>query len=147
MLRRPSMVSLDQSIIIQIVNFLILIWVLNMVLYKPIRSILSQRKEKVSGLSQNITALSQEAESQDMAYGAGIRDARSKGKMEKDAMMEAAAAEEKSVLDRINAQAQADLADVKSKISKDAEQVRSALQDQVDDFAAAITQKILGRAV
>lgn len=141
------MVSLDQSIIIQIVNFLVLIWVLNMVLYKPIRNILSQRKEKVSGLEQNIATLSQEADTQDKAYGTGLRDARSQGKKEKDAMMEAAAAEEKAVLEKINEQAQAELAEVKSKIAKDAEQVKSALQNQVDDFAGAITQKILGRAV
>lgn len=141
------MVSIDQSIFIQIINFLILIWVLNMVLYKPIRNILSQRKEKVSGLEQNISSLSQEADDQDKAYAAGIRNARSKGKQEKDAMMEAASAEEKKVMEKINAQAQADLAEVKSKIAKDAEQVRSVLQSQVDDFATAITQKILGRAV
>lgn len=141
------MVSLDQSIIFQIGNFLILIWVLNMVLYKPIRSILSQRKEKVSGLEQNIATLSEEAAEQDSAYEFGIRDARNKGKKEKDAMMERAAAEEKNVLEKINLQAQEDLAAVKKKIAQDAEQVRSALQSQVDDFAAAITQKILGRAV
>jgi F-type H+-transporting ATPase subunit b len=141
------MVSINYTIFIQIVNFLILIWVLNMVLYKPIRNILSQRKEKVSGLEQNIVTLGKEAQEQDTAYNTGIRDARSKGKKEKDAMMEAAAAEEKKVIDKINAQAQADLADVKNKIAKDAEQVRSVLQSQVDDFATAITQKILGRAV
>ena len=141
------MVSIDQSLFIQIINFLILIWVLNMILYKPIRNILTQRKEKVSGLEQNITALGQEAEQQDKAYEVGIRNARSKGKKEKEAMMEAASAEEKTVLEKINAQAQADLAEVKSKIAKDVEQVESALQNQVDDFAAAITQKILGRAV
>ncbi len=141
------MVSLDQSIFYQIVNFLILIWVLNMVLYKPIRNILSQRKEKVSGLEQNISSISKEAASQDKAYSAGLREARSKGKKEKDAMMEAAAAEEKKILEKINAKAQADMAEVKEKIAKDAEQVKSVLQAQVDDFAAAITQKILGRAV
>ncbi len=141
------MVSLDQSIFFQIINFLILIWVLNMVLYKPIRNILSQRKEKVNGLEQDISSLGQEAVSQDKAYSDGLREARSKGKKEKDAMMEVAAAEEKKVLENINTQAQADMAEVKQKIAKDAEQVRSALQAQVDDFAAAITQKILGRAV
>ncbi len=141
------MVSLDYSIIIQIANFLILIWVLNMILYNPIRRILSQRKEKFSGLEQDIDALSKEARQQDKAYDSGVRAARSKGKKQKDAMMEAALAEEKKVLEKINAQAQKDLAEVKNKIAKDADQVRSALQNQVDDFAGAITQKILGRAV
>lgn len=141
------MVNLDQSIFFQICNFLILIWVLNMVLYKPIRTILSQRKEKVSGLERNIATLTEEALEQDNSYESGIRNARGKGKKAKDAMMERAAAEEKKVLEKISQQAQEDLATVKNRIAKDAEQVRSALRSQVDEFAAAITQKILGRAV
>ena len=141
------MVSIDQSLPIQIINFLLLIWVLNMVLYKPIRNILNQRKEKVSGLEQKIAALGQEAEQQGNVYDTGIRNARSKGKKEKKAMMEAVSAQEKAVLEKINVQAQADLVEVKSKIAKDVEQVGSALQNQVDDFAAAITKKILGRMV
>lgn len=141
------MVKIDISIIYQIINFLILIWILNLILYKPIRKILNQRKEKVSGLEQNIAALDQEATQQDNAYDQGIREARSKAKKEKETMMEAAGAEEKAILAKINAQAQADLAEVKNKIAKDVEKVGSALQNQVNDFAADITQKILGRAV
>lgn len=139
------MVSIDQSFPIQIINFLLLIWVLNMVLYKPIRNLLNQRKEKVSDLEQNIAALGREAEQQGNVYETRIRDARSKGKQKKEAMMEAVNAQEKAVLEKINARAQADLAEVKRKIAEDVEQVGSALQNQVDDFAEAITQKILGR--
>ena len=36
----------DASVIIQIINFLFLIWVLNLIIFKPIRNILIQRKEK-----------------------------------------------------------------------------------------------------
>ena len=34
----------DASVIIQIINFLFLIWVLNLIIYKPIRNIFIQRK-------------------------------------------------------------------------------------------------------
>ena len=141
------MVEVNFSIVYQIINFLILIWILNVILYKPIQKILNQRKEKVSGLEQNIAALGQEATQQDNAYDEGMRAARSKAKKEKEAMMEAASTEEKAILAKINAKAQADMAEVKNKIAKDVEQVGSALQNQVNDFAADITQKILGRAV
>ncbi len=62
------MVSVDYSVIIQIINFIILIWVLNMVLYKPIRSILSQRNEKISGMEQGIDTLNADAEEKDKAF-------------------------------------------------------------------------------
>jgi F-type H+-transporting ATPase subunit b len=141
------MVSLDGSLFIQIINFLVVIWALNMVLYKPIRGILMQRQDKVSGLEQNIAALSGEAEEQNNAYGIGIREARARGQREKEIMLEAASAEEKEILSRINERAQSELAEIKTKIVKEVDTARGVLQNQVDDFAAAITQKILGRAV
>ena len=61
--------------------------------------------------------------------------------------MAAASEEEKSIIGEINKKAQADLAEVQDKIKRDAEAVRTVLQKEVDDFAKAIGQKLLGRAV
>ena len=44
------MIKIDASVVLQIVNFVFLIVVLNVVLFKPVRKILRQRKEKVDGL-------------------------------------------------------------------------------------------------
>jgi len=48
------MIKVDMSFIIQIINFLFLIWALNVVLYRPIRGILARRYEKVSGLERRV---------------------------------------------------------------------------------------------
>ncbi|MBW2739266.1 MAG: ATPase, partial [Deltaproteobacteria bacterium] len=45
-----------------------------------------------------------------------------------------------------NQKAQADLAEVREKVAKDAESVRVTLQKELDDIAIAISHKILGRA-
>ena len=47
----------------------------------------------------------------------------------------------------INAKAQASLAEIREKIAKDSAAVQASLEKQIDDFAKAIGQKILGRAV
>jgi len=44
----------DISLVYQMINFLVLLFVLNMVLYKPIRSVLLERKAKVEGLEQGV---------------------------------------------------------------------------------------------
>jgi len=141
------MIKVDGSLFIQIVNFLFLIWVLNIVLYKPIRNILLKRKEKVEGLQQSIDISNKDASERDAAFDQGIREARAKGLKEKDSLMAAASEEEKNMIEEINKKAQADLAEVQSKIKRDAEAVRTVLQKEVDDFAKAIGQKLLGRAV
>lgn len=141
------MVSIDGSVFIQIVNFLVLIWVLNMALYRPIRNILLQRREKVAGLEGNIESAGARMQEKDAALAQGIKDARTKGLREKDALIKEAEAEEKEIVGRINEKAQAELARVKEKIAKEAEQVRDSLMKEVDAFAKDIGQKILGRAV
>jgi F-type H+-transporting ATPase subunit b len=141
------MISINWSLLIQIVNFLFLIWVLNMVLYKPIRNILIQRKEKITGLQDGIEALEVDVKDKDDAFGSGLKEARAKGAKEKEILLQAAGEEEKRIVEKINKEAQAELAEVREKISKDAEEAGVALEQQLDVFANAIGEKILGRAI
>lgn len=137
----------DKSLFIQLVNFLFLIWVLNIILYKPIRNILIRRKEKFASLEQNIEILNRDAHEKDDAYAAGIKEARVKGFQEKEALTQAASDEEKEIIAKINQKAQAELSEVREKIAKDAESARAALQQEIDVFANAIGEKILGRTI
>lgn len=141
------MIKVDASVFIQIVNFLFLIWAMNLVLYKPIRKILLERKKKVEGLEQSIENSNTSATEKEDAYASGIKDARVKGQIEKEALLLSAQNEEKQLIEKINKKAQEDLAQMRDKIAKDAESVRNSLQNEVDIFAAAIGQKILGRVV
>jgi F-type H+-transporting ATPase subunit b len=141
------MVSVDGSVFIQIVNFLFLIWVLNFVLYRPIRNVIRQRKEKADGLQHNIDALGGSAREKDEAFSSGIRDARLRGLKRKEALMAEAADEEKRIISEINAKAQAELVAVRQKLDAETVGVRASLEKELDAFADAIGQKILGRAV
>jgi F-type H+-transporting ATPase subunit b len=137
----------DWTLFVQIANFLLIVWVLNIVLFKPIRNILIQRKEKVTSLEQNIETSDKEAKGKNEAFDSGVRDARAEGLSEKNALLNEAADEEREIVDKINQKAQADLAEVREKIAKDVEVVRASLQKEIDTFANAIGEKILGRAV
>lgn len=139
------MVSVDGSIVLQIVNFLLLIWILNIVLYKPIRKILLERKAKMDGLETVIDGAAQQVEAKEKAYAEGVRQARAAGQKEKEVLMQAAAEEEKAIIGKINADAQADLKAVKAKIADEMDGVKKALEKEIDAFANAIEQKILGR--
>jgi F-type H+-transporting ATPase subunit b len=141
------MVSVNASVFIQIVNFIFLIWALNTVLFKPIRSMLRQRSDKVSGLSQTITSLQSDAAEKEAAFASGIKEARGKGLEEKKTLLQAAAEEEKRIIAQINAKAQADLAALRQRIVTDTDGVRQSLQRELDGFARAIGHKILGREV
>ena len=137
----------DWTVGIQIINFLVILWILNLILYRPIRNILRQRKEKIDGLEVTIETFNEDAQEKDAAFATGIKEARAKGLNEKEALLQAAAEEEKEIIARVNEKAQAELADIREKISREAETVKDALQTQVDEFSSDICQKILGRTV
>ena len=137
----------DGSLIIQIANFLLIIWILNLILYRPIRNILRQRKERIEGLELSIETYNENAQEKDDAFASGIKEARAKGLKEKETLLQAAAQEEKQIIENVNAKAQAELAEIRKKIAKDADDARSSLQERVDEFADEICQKILGRKV
>lgn len=139
------MISVDVSVVIQIINFLLLILVLNLILYRPIRRILVQRKEKILGLEQKIGTVEEDSKEKDAAFVQGIRDARSKGMKEKEALMQAAADAEKAMVAEINRKAQENLIKVQENIEKEVETVRASLLKEIDAFANIIGQKILGR--
>ncbi|MEZ4566961.1 MAG: ATP synthase F0 subunit B [Desulfobacterales bacterium] len=65
------MVSLNGTVVIQIINFLFLIWALNAVLYKPIRRILAQRNEKIFGLENGIDESESKVREKDQALKSG----------------------------------------------------------------------------
>lgn len=137
----------DGSFLIQMINFVFLIWVLNILLYRPIRKILAQRKEKIDGLELSIATSDKDAVEKDQAFAAGLKEARAKGFKEKEALMQQATDEEKKIIADINSKAQAELADFRDKLKAEANVARENLQGEVENFASQICQKILGRAV
>ena len=140
------MVSIDGSLIIQIVNFIFLIWILNIVLYKPIRKLLIQRKEKFTGLEQRIDTVEKDIKDKDDAFSLGIKEAKAKGLNEKRVLLQEAVDKEREIIEKINKNAQADLAEFRGKIAKDVENISESLRQELDSFANAIGQKILGRS-
>lgn len=141
------MIKLDWSILMQMINFIVLVWALNYVAYRPIRGILAQRKEKVDGLESGINRFESDAREKAAALDAGIREAREKGIRMKDEMAEKARQEEQEMLERIHEKARQDLEEIRGRVSRETEEVRRSLQSQIDSFANEISKKMLGRAV
>ena len=136
----------DISLVYQMINFLVLLFVLNLVLYKPIRNVLLARKAKIEGMQNGAEKAQSDLVAGEDAYNSGLKQARSKGLKSKEAFIEEASKEEKEIIDRINKKAQANLADIKKQVAQETAQARKALEAEVEVYAKAIGEKILGRA-
>ena len=136
----------DISTIYQMVNFLVLLFMLNLVLYKPIRKVMLERKAKIKGMRQKAKKAASDLVAGEEDYKEGLRVARTEGLKEKETFIDEASKEEKEILDKINKKAQANLALIREQVAKETEQARKALEGEVEVYAKTIGEKILGRA-
>ncbi len=136
----------DISLVYQMINFLVLLFVLNLVLYKPIRNVLIERKAKIEGMRSGAQNAANDMVAGEESYKSGLKQARSEGLTQKEAFIEEASKEEQEIIERINKKAQANLAEIKEQVATETEQARKSLDGEVEAFAKAIGEKILGRA-
>ncbi|WP_320045146.1 ATPase [uncultured Desulfobacter sp.] len=136
----------DISAVYQMVNFLVLLFLLNLVLYKPIRKVILERKAKVGTLNSGVEKASSDLEKQKNDYKEGLKQARGEGLKQKEVFIEEASAQEKEIITQINQKAQANFAQIKAQVAEETEQARKALEAEVEVYAKAIGEKILGRA-
>jgi len=136
----------DISAVYQMINFLILLFILNMVLYKPIRTMLLERKAKVENLEGGVEKASADLEAQKQTFKDGLKQARNEGLKEKESFIDEATAQEKEIIEQINKKAQANFAQIKQQVAEETEQARKALEAEVAGYAKSIGEKILGRA-
>jgi F-type H+-transporting ATPase subunit b len=141
------MVDIDKSLLLQMVNFLFLLWILNIILYRPIRRILAERKQRIDGFIQDIKRLGQQIEDQKSEIADLTNLARKKGFEEKEALKQEGQKEQERLLAEINAQMEAKISEVKSQIAGDITAARKTLQSQIETFARELATKILGRQV
>jgi F-type H+-transporting ATPase subunit b len=137
----------DWTLFLQMANFIVLIFVLNVVLYKPIRNILTERKRRIQEAEEAIEGAKDNAQDAQNAFKTKMGDAKLKGHQEKEALKQAGQDEEKRLLDEMNQQAQAELEAVRAQIAKDTEAARGKLKGEIEAYSGAIAEKILGRAV
>jgi F-type H+-transporting ATPase subunit b len=141
------MLQIDQSLLIQIVNFLLLIFLLNIFLYRPIRRVMAQRSEKMGSLEQAIES----AEKKSNENEEGIREnrllARKDGYQTKEALKLEGLAEEKTILRASGSQVEEKISGAKVEIDGQTAAVRKALEEQVAVFSKELAEKILGRSV
>ncbi len=141
------MITIDMTLPMQIINILILMMVLNVILYRPIRTMLAARKEKLAGLATDVQNYKKNAQLRVDEFDTKMNDARRKAKAEFDGARAVATAAGNEKLAEIRGEADKAKAEQLSIVASEFTAARKELTGQVDDFAKAMAGKILGRAV
>lgn len=141
------MITIDITVLIQIINILILIVVLNAVLYKPVRTVLAKRKEKLGELANSIENFKKNAELRREEISRKLNEARSKAKEEIEKARSAAQTSTAESLAQVRQEALANKTAQLDEIKKQFTDAQQQLSGQIDSFASDMAAKILGRSI
>jgi F-type H+-transporting ATPase subunit b len=141
------MITIDATMVIQIINILILIVVMNAVLYKPVRTILAKRKEKLAELSNEIDTFKKNAELRQEEINRKLGDARNRAKEELDKAKSTAQTTSAETLTAVRQDTTANKNTQLEEIKKQFADAQQQLKGQIDSFASDMATKILGRPV
>jgi len=141
------MIELNISFLIQMANFLVLLVLLNFVLYRPIRGIIKERREKMDSLAAEAEKFQQKTTQTREEMEEVLRQARADGLKRVDGFKNEGHEEEASRLTSLNQEVETETAKANTQIKEQMAKARDALLEQVDEFSLTLAEKLLGRSL
>jgi len=139
------MIDIDWTLYAQIINFLLLVFLLNVVLFRPIRKALRDRQAKLLAQETEINVLTDKGRSLEDEIREELAAARRAGAGARETLKQEGAQAEATLLEEVKRQAELEWATVEKKIKADMAKARASLQTQAQSFAQLLATKILGR--
>lgn len=141
------MLTVDITLIIQLANFLLILYLLNVLLYRPIRKILGRRGEEMKSLQDTIADLQNTSARYGKDLEEGMVSAKKTGLKEKENSIHLALGEEKEMLREASSSAGQKLSQVKKEIEHAVLGARQSLEKEMALFSKEMAEKILGRSI
>ena len=135
------------TVLFQIANFLLLLFILNLIVYRPIRKILGQRGDEVISFQEMIEDFENRSDKDAKTLQENMAGARSQGFKEKENLKSAGFEEEKVMLQEAISSAEGKIGKAKGEIDQNAAQARQSLEEEVRVFSKELAEKILGRSI
>ena len=141
------MVTMDITLVFQVINMVVLMFILNKVLYIPVKKILKERSENLQGMQGEISDFENKATLRQKEVDAKMAKASGKAKFALDTARAGAQAAGDEKLAAIKAEADAGKEEKIAEIKSQVKNARKELQAGLDGFATDMAGKILGRSL
>jgi F-type H+-transporting ATPase subunit b len=140
-------ISLDYSLGIQIVNFLVLIFILNALLYKPILGMIDRRKKQFEASEAEIKRLQETVEQKMADYEEQLRQAKAAAVEQKNEIIRQGAEDAKSTISAVREEIPGMMGQFQTRVEGEIAEAKRILTDQSQKLSVEIAEKILGRSL
>jgi len=141
------MIDIDATFLFQLVNFLVLIWFLSRILYRPLLRVLDERRQRTEGTRAMVEKVDEQGAELLVSYEADIAVARSAARATVQERAVQAEAEVEHLLAEVRGQVDKEAAEAAEALQQRREELTAELAPDTDALAHQIAAKVLGRPV
>lgn len=141
------MINIDIVLLFQAVNFLVLLFLLNILLYKPIRKAIRERDEEIAASRQRTVSVDLEVKEKMAQYEERLRQVKAEAAEERNRTLREARADEGRILEAARRDASDSLAGVRDTIRTEAARAEELLRNRAEALSRIICEKVLGRSL
>jgi F-type H+-transporting ATPase subunit b len=142
-----GLINVDKSLIVQFVNFFILLFILQRLLYKPFLAKMEERTAAIKTSLEQAQAARADAARAQEENEARLRQAHAQAAAIREQALREAAAESRQHVDAAQAQARKLVEDTKAQLDAEVRRARDELRREVSDLAIAVAEKLVHRSL
>ena len=141
------MVSLDYTVWIQMINFLVLILILNKLLYKPILGIIDRRKKMMEDSDAEAKGFQETVARKMSEYEDRLRQAKLAAVEQRNEIVKAGADQARGIIDAVRKEVPGILEEFHGRMNREIEGARHVLQENSRKLSLEIAEKVMGRSI
>jgi F-type H+-transporting ATPase subunit b len=140
-------ISLDKSLIIQAVNFIILLVLLTKLLYKPLMKKMDERTQAIQKSLDEAQAARAAAQKERDDFAAKIQAAHGEAQAIRAEALKEAGEEQRRLVDAAKAEAARLVADARQELEQDVRRARQELRQEVADLVIAVSEQLIKKSL
>jgi len=142
-----GLISLDKSLIIQAINFAILLWLLTRLLYKPLMGKMDERTKAIQKSLDEAQAARAQAQKERDEFAAKIQAANAEAQRIRAEALKDAADEQRRLVDAAKAEAARLVSSAREEMDQDVRRARQELRREVADLAIAVSERLIKKSL
>jgi len=140
-------ISLDYTLGIQIINFLALIFILNVLLFKPLLGMIDKRKKQLADSRAEIQRFKEAADQKMAAYEEQLSKAKAAAAAHRNEIVKEGAEEAKTIISTARGEIPALMEQFQERMVGELAAARTLLAGESQRLSVEIAEKVLGRTL
>ena len=137
------MVDLNSTIFVQMIGFLILLFTLNIILYKPILKVLRERKQVIDNLAEKANQLKKESEEKESRYNMQLSNTEENAKIDYNKKVQEASKQKEEMIAQETAKAREQIEQQKKEVFKSLDQEINTTREHSIELSDKIYQQLV----